>query len=114
MPTVTKHNEVEPEANTFKVSLPGNILSTNAQEVRAQLSNALNNPKSAPGSLEVFELDVTHAQMIDSVGLNLIVWLLKAVRERRGRLRLLVSSVHVERTLQFTRLDQQVEVVRLG
>ncbi len=114
MATLTKHNEVEPEANTFTVSLPGNILSTNAQEVRAQLSKALSNPKSAAGSLEVFELDVRHAQMIDSVGLNLIVWLLKAVRERRARLRLRVASVHVERTLQFTRLDQQAEVVHAG
>lgn len=96
------------------MSLPGNILSTNAQEARLELSRALSDPRSAGGALEVFELDVTRAQMIDSVGLNLIVWLLKSVRERKARLRLLVSSVHVERTLQFTRLDQQAEVVRAG
>ena len=114
MPTLTNPHQIEPEANTFTVSLAGNILSTNAQEVRGQLSKALNDPRSAPGSLGVFELDVTRAQMIDSVGLNLIVWLLKAVRERQARLRLLVASVHVERTLQFTRLDQQAEVVRPG
>ena len=112
MSTTTKHNHVEPAATTFTVALQGNILSTNAQEVRMHLSKALSDPKSTTGALEVFELDVTRAQMIDSVGLNLIVWLLKAVRERQARLRLLVSSVHVERTLQFTRLDQQAEVVR--
>jgi len=114
MSTLTKHNQAETEANTFTVSLDGNILNTNAQDVRVQLSKALGDPRSAAGSLEVFELDVTRAEMIDSVGLNLIVWLLKAVRERRGRLRLLVGSVHVERTLQFTRLDQQAEVVLQG
>jgi anti-anti-sigma factor len=114
MSTIANPNQVAPEANTFTVSLQGNILSTNAQDVRAQLTKALGDPRSAAGSLEVFELDVTRAQMIDSVGLNLIVWLLKAVRERRARLRLLVASVHVERTLQFTRLDQQAEVVRRG
>lgn len=112
MSTLTKHNQVEPQANTFTVSLAGNILSTNAQEVRTQLNQALNDPRTVAGALEVFELDVTRAQMVDSVGLNLIVWLLKAVRERKGRLRLLVGSVHVERTLQFTRLDQQAEIVR--
>lgn len=113
MSTVSKHNHVEAQANTLTVSLSGNILSTNAQEVRTQLTHALNDPKSSAGTLEVFELDVTRAQMIDSVGLNLIVWLLKAVRERRARLRLVVASVHVERTLQFTRLDQQAEIVRV-
>ena len=112
MSTITKHNQTEPQASTFIASLQGNILSTNAQEVRAQLTAALNDPRSAAGALEVFELDVSRATMIDSVGLNLIVWLLKAVRERGARLRLIVSNVHVERTLQFTRLDQQAEVIR--
>lgn len=114
MSTTAKHNQAEAPANTFRASLEGNILSTNAQDVRAQLSKALSDPRAAAGTLEVFELDATKAQMIDSVGLNLIVWLLKALRERRARLRLLVASVHVERTLQFTRLDQQAEVVRMG
>lgn len=114
MSTIAKNNEVEPQANVFTVSLDGNILSTNAQEIRTRLTKALSDPKASAGALEVLELDVTHAQMIDSVGLNLIVWLLKAVRERRARLRLLVGSVHVERTLQFTRLDQQAEVIRRG
>ncbi len=112
MSTITKHKEAEPQANTFSASLPGNILSTNAQEVRAQLTAALNDPRSAAGALAVFELDATRAQMIDSVGLNLVVWLLKALRERGARLRLVVSNVHVERTLLFTRLDQQAEIVR--
>lgn len=112
MSTVTKPNQAEAPANTVTVSLPGDMVSTNAQQIRAQLINALNNPKSSAGSLEVFELDVTHAQMIDSVGLNLIVWLLKAIRQRSARLRVRVASVHVEKTLQFTRLDQQAEIVR--
>ena len=112
MPSSVKHPQAEGETNTFTVSLDGNILSTNVQEVRGQLTQALNDPRSAAGTLEVFELDLTRAQMIDSVGLNLIVWLLKAVRGRGTRLRLLIASVHVERTLQFTRLDQQAEVVR--
>ena len=112
MSTIAKHHSAESGASTFTLALPGNILSTNVQEVRVQLTGALGDPRSAAGALEVFELDLTRAQMIDSVGLNLIVWLLKAGRERRARLRLLVASVHVERTLQFTRLDQQVEVVR--
>ena len=112
MSTIAKQNQAEHQTGTFTTSLHGSILSTNAQEVRTQLSAALNDPRTAAGALEVFELDVSRAQMIDSVGLNLIVWLLKAVRERRARLRLIVANVHVERTLQFTRLDQQAEVVR--
>lgn len=107
-----KENEIEPQGSTFIASIQGNILSTNAKEVRSQLTAALSDPRSAAGTLEVFELDATSAQFIDSVGLNLVVWLLKAVRQRGGRLRLAVSNAHVERTLQFTRLDQQLEIVR--
>ncbi len=117
MSTISKlnpaeHSSSEPQGGTFTTRLKGNVLSTNAQEVRTKLTAALSDPRSATGALQLFELDVTEAQMIDSVGLNLLVWLLKAVRERGARLRLLISSVHVERTLQFTRLDQQAEVVR--
>ena len=111
MSTIANHNRIDSETNTYTVILEGNILSTNAHDVRAQLAKALGDPRSAAGVLEFFELDITSAQMIDSVGLNLIVWLLKAVRERRASLRLLVASVHVQRTLQFTRLDQQMELV---
>jgi anti-anti-sigma factor len=111
MSTLTNQQPIEAGTRVVKVSLPDNILSTNAHEVRARLATALSEPRAAEGSIDVFELDITGAQMVDSVGLNLLVWLLKAVRERRARLRLIVASFHVERTLQFTRLDQQVEVV---
>lgn len=114
MSTLANQHRIDSETNTYTVLLQGNILSTNAHEIRAQLAKALGDPRSAAGALETFELDITSAQMIDSVGLNLIVWLLKAVRERGARLRLLIASVHVQRTLQFTRLDQQAEVVNRG
>ena len=102
------------QGGTVSFSLPGNLLSTNASAVRQELERLLGAPGAEAGQLALFELDLKNAQMIDSVGLNLLVWLIKAVRQREGRLRITVGSVHVERTLKFTRLDKQAEIVMAG
>jgi anti-anti-sigma factor len=111
MPNITLPSTAKPQPGTVSFSLAGDLLSTNAQAVRSELEQLLASAAAAPGHLKVFEADLRKAQMIDSVGLNLLVWLIKSVRGRDARLRLLISSVHVERTLKFTRLDQQAEVV---
>ena len=92
------------------VLVESDILSTNAESVRTRLLDALQRPNAAADA--IFELDLRAARMIDSVGLNLLVWLIKKVQERGGRVRLLIADNNIERTLQFTRLSQHAEVVR--
>lgn len=92
--------------------IESDILSTNAEALRARLLEVLQRSSAAADALAVFELDLRAARMIDSVGLNLLVWLIKKVGERGARVRLLIADNNIERTLQFTRLDQHAEVVR--
>jgi anti-anti-sigma factor len=89
----------------------GDVLCTNAASVRSSLDAAL---RDAPESGEcfLFELDLQTAKMIDSVGLNLLVWLIKDVRRRGGHTRLVIANANIDRTLQFTRLNQHADVVR--
>ena len=95
------------------VTVPGDILSTNVGSVRQCLANPLQDLEAARGSF-LFELDLQAARMIDSVGLNLLVWLIKNVQRLGGRTRLIIADINIDRTFQFTRLNQYAEVVHRG
>ncbi|HRE84138.1 MAG TPA: STAS domain-containing protein [Opitutaceae bacterium] len=98
-----------PELKTLRVTIPGDVLSTNAETLRRDITAALNN--SAPNTLNVLELDLRAARMVDSAGLNLIVSLVRAASQRSCRIRALVENTNVQRTFLFTRLDRYLELV---
>ena len=89
-------------------TVPGDVLSTNAPDLRQQLSALLENP--AP--FTCLELDLREASMVDSVGLNLIVWAWKFARERGASTLVRITSPDIERTFRFTRLSTYLEVIR--
>lgn len=86
----------------------GDILSTNVDFLRQDLSSLLEASKAAT----VFELRLPNTKMVDSAGLNLLVWFIKSVRARGGVVRIALSDRNVLRTFQFTRLDREIEIVR--
>ncbi len=51
--------------------------------------------------------------MVDSVGLNLLVTVIKQTKRAGGSVTLRVGSQNVERTFRFTRLDAHATVVRV-
>jgi anti-anti-sigma factor len=96
---------------TVAMQVTGDILSTNVDLVRSLLLQELSKPAAAAGAFDVFELNLNAAKMIDSAGLNLLVWVIKTVRARGARVRLVAGNPNVLRTFHFTRLDQQAEIV---
>ena len=88
----------------------GDVLSTSADALREVLEEALRSPCAQPGAFDCFQLDLCSARMVDSVGLNLLVWLWRAVTARGARLRIRISSPNIERTFRFTRFCERVEV----
>lgn len=92
------------------LNVMGNILSTNAEEIRSSMFADLNKSSARLGCVEI---DLSRAAMVDSVGLNLLVSVIKHVKSRSGSIRLLVGSNSVERTFRFTRLDTQAQLVRV-
>lgn len=98
--------------NPAAVQLPGDLLSTNAEDIRNQITNAL--AKCPAENLGVFDLGLTYAGMVDSVGLNVIIWLVKQVRARGGSLRITVANLNVRRALEFTRVDRVAEIIGIG
>jgi len=98
------------ETLTLRVS--GDLLSTNAESVRKESTGLFEAAGKASQKWNTFRLDLTSAKMVDSVGLNLIVTLLKHVEKSGARMQIAYSDQNVQRTFVFTRLEQRVELVK--
>lgn len=107
MPTHT----VTREHGCWTIRVQGDLLSTNAKELRASLENLLSAPEKQVGLRTLF-LDLSTATMIDSVGLNLIVAILRATKQAGGAMKIQHANPNVHRILLFTRLDQQLEILK--
>ena len=98
---------------SLTLRVPGDLLSTNAEAMRNEANTLLEAANNTPGQWGVFKLDLTAAKMIDSVGLNLIVTLVKRVQKHGAKMQVTYSNPNVLRTFNFTRLDKQVELVKV-
>ncbi len=101
-------HQLDTVAGVVTVTIPGDILSTNADALRAELFDLLEAPQIKGSPWHTLKLDLTGAQMVDSVGLNLIVSLVRAVKARQGTVAAAISSANILRTFKFTRLDKQI------
>ncbi len=97
----------------LNVTIPGDILSTNADTLHDEVFALLETPEVKAGLWQTLHLNLTAAQMVDSVGLNLIVSLVRAVKVRHGNVAATVSSSNILRTFKFTRLDKQITVTKV-
>ena len=61
---------------------------------------------------QTLRLEMFQAKMVDSVGLNLIVTILRATQKLQVRMQLAYQNPNVLRTLQFTRLDRHLDLVK--
>ncbi len=107
--TAVSH-QLNTDTGILCVTIPGDILSTNADALRGELFDLLEAPAIKAGPWHTLKLDLTAAQMVDSVGLNLIVSLVRAVKARQGAVAADISSANILRTFRFTRLDKQIAV----
>jgi anti-anti-sigma factor len=99
---------------SLTLRVPGDLLSTTADPVRTQLNSLLESAERSGTNWTVFNLDLGAALMVDSVGLNLVVTLLKRVQKHGAKLRIHYSNASVARIFTFTRLDQYVELNKVG
>jgi len=87
------------------------VLSTTVDAIRPEVFSAIDSPRFPPDAWDCFEADLSSSKMVDSVGLNFLVTVIRAVKEKSKRVRLVASSPHVLRVLRFTRVDQIAEVI---
>ena len=95
---------------SLNVEVDGDILSTTQEKLRQSLMSLLGSAEITSANWNVLKLDLTRTAMIDSAGLNLLVSLIKLVKDRGARVAATISSTSVQRTFLFTRLDRQMEI----
>ena len=107
------NTKTAPQQRPLTLRVVGDLISTNAQGVRKEIDELFGNSETAPFSCSTLRLDLSEAQMVDSVGLNLIVFLLKRVQKLGAKLQVAYSSPNVLRTFTFTRLDRHLELLKV-
>ena len=105
------NHTLDPVAGVLTLTVPGDILSTNADPLREQIFQLLGSEAIGQAAWGKLQLNLTAARMVDSVGLNLVVALIKAVKQRGATVQVNLANKNVQRTFMFTRLDQQVDLV---
>jgi len=96
----------------LQISIPRDVLSTGVRDLYDQLHVVQSNQQVQQTPWRVLELDLTRAKMIDSMGLNYVVHILKWAKERNARTRILIRDNNLDRLLRFTRMNEHAEVVR--
>lgn len=86
---------------------PGNVTSTNVEQFWQSVEPLI--AELSPG--DVLDLDLRVSRIIDSVGLNVIVKVIREANKRSARVRVRVGSESLRRLCRFTRLDQHAEIV---
>lgn len=104
-------NTAIPITPAVTLEVPGDISSTSVAQLRPLFFERIAGlPAGKPGP--TLELSLQRTRLIDSAGLDLVVSVLRALREKGGALRVTGVGENVYRIFVFTRLTQQMEIVR--
>lgn len=93
------------------ITSPGDLLSTNSENFRIRADALLESGSSFPE--KPIEIDLRAAKMVDSVGLNAIVAIIRKGKAAGRAIRIKVESQHLYRVLVFTRLDRQAAILMM-
>lgn len=105
------NHTLNPAERTLQVDIPGDVLSTNAEQIRTEIAALFESPSVKSAGWSKLVLNLTSANMIDSVGLNVLVGLYKDAKKRGAQTSALIRSANIQRTFAFTRLDAHIQVV---
>lgn len=93
---------------TLSAKLEGDVVNTNVKKHGESLDSQIG--KAEGKDWQVLSLDLTGAQIVDSVGLNFLMTLVKRLREEEKTVHVTISSTSVQKVFEFSRLDRVVEV----
>ena len=103
---------LDSQTGVLSVSIQCDLTSTTAEQLRPEFNAVLKQPATPENDWKQFRLELPATKMVDSVGLNLIISLLKLVQQRGAKMQILCANPNVHRTFLFTRLDKHVEIIK--
>jgi anti-sigma B factor antagonist len=86
------------------ITISGELTADQADAFRRSVSERFN-----AGARDVV-LNVEHLALVDSAGLELLLWLLDEVADRNGQVRLVKPDDIVRKILELTRLDRRFSI----
>ena len=107
--TVTPHYDTQ--ACCLQLTVPGDIKSTTTAALHRDVFAILAHDVTRSLSLKVIELDISAATMVDSLGLNLVISVLKWGKQRDAQLRIRIGKRGVYSTMLAVGLDRQAELI---
>jgi ABC-type transporter Mla MlaB component len=87
------------------------VLSTSVRILYEELRALQDSPQVQQTPWRTLELDLSGAKMIDSMGLNFLVHILKWAKDRNAKSRILIRDRNLDRLLRFTRMNEHADVV---
>ncbi len=105
-----KHT-LEISNRTLTLVVPGDIVSTNAATLRQEAFGILESETITRADWQTLVIDLRSANMVDSMGLNLLVSIIKFAKNRGTKIIGHIGNANVQRALCFTRLDTQMELI---
>lgn len=102
---------LETSKHSLTFVFPGDIVSTNAAVLRQQIFAILESETVARADWQTLHLDLRAANMVDSMGLNLLVSVIKFAKNRSSKVTGQIANSNVQRAIMFTRLDTQMELL---
>lgn len=102
---------LDSSTKTLTLTFPGDVVSTNADVLRKQTFDILESETVTVSDWTTLKLDLRASKMIDSMGLNLLVSVIKLARNRNSKVIGHVGNTNVHRALCFTRLNTQMELI---
>lgn len=94
----------------FVLAFEADAISTTVDQMQAELETVVSSSSNWNEQWETLTLDMRLLQMIDSLGLNLLVSLIKRANNRDIKIRTLLRSRMVYQTLLATRMDKQMSI----
>jgi anti-anti-sigma factor len=105
------HYRIAPEQKTLTVTIPGDVLSTNLEELRTRMHTLIAPPPTGSDLWTTLVLDLSATKMIDSAGLNFLVSLVRTIGARGGKVSARALQPQILRAFKFTRLDQHITLL---
>ena len=99
------------ETTCLTLTLAGDIKSTTIAEMRRDLGTIIKHEYVFLLKIRLVELDISSAGMVDSLGLNLVLSVLKWAVTSNAEVRIIVGARGVYETLLAIGLDKHAELI---
>ncbi len=94
----------------LKLEFTTDILSTNVEQLEAAARAILARDDVHTANWETLELDFSACKMIDSMGFNLLIQLVRTATDRQAKIRGIVTRPNIYRLFVFSCLDKKIDL----